>query len=350
MSIFSLSEALRTISFSCTQTLSEASSLFTNLQVFWTAVTLNPLSVCAWLLLALVAIQLILSAIYRSFSWNDRFWPFIPAIHALTFVLHPILLHKPTTTTLKSLDGRLFIMSSIVFMWSIRLTRHAFNRGVYRYGALDYRYRWLRTHIITNQYLYAIFYVLIVCFSFSFLLSLIVMPMYFAWLVRFEVPLNIVDGLAIISSLSSIAFEAIADTQQQAFHCAKAAFYQNYDKQFRQTKRDNRRFRPRHSAETLGADFDDGFLQSGLFAYCRHPNFFGELSLWFSFHIFSLATGAPILNWTILGPILYLALFCGSTAITEHLSSKKYPLYNDYCKRVPRFLPSPSCRRGSNHD
>ena len=44
-------------------------------------------------------------------------------------------------------------------------------------------------------------------------------------------------------------------------------------------------------------------------------------------------------NWTIVGAISYLALFQGSTWLTEKISARKYPEYREYQARVGKFLP-----------
>jgi steroid 5-alpha reductase family enzyme len=44
-------------------------------------------------------------------------------------------------------------------------------------------------------------------------------------------------------------------------------------------------------------------------------------------------------NWTLAGPMAYLALFQGSTWLTEKISARKYPEYREYQKRVGMFVP-----------
>jgi len=48
------------------------------------------------------------------------------------------------------------------------------------------------------------------------------------------------------------------------------------------------------------------------------------------------------LNWTGIGALSYLALFQGSTWLTEKLSAQKYPEYAEYQERVGKFLPKMS--------
>jgi len=46
-------------------------------------------------------------------------------------------------------------------------------------------------------------------------------------------------------------------------------------------------------------------------------------------------------NWTFAGAGCYLALFQGSTSLTESLSSQKYPEYSEYQRLVGMFVPMP---------
>ena len=55
--------------------------------------------------------------------------------------------------------------------------------------------------------------------------------------------------------------------------------------------------------------------------------------------MFSIGAGAGIVNWSIIGALLLVALFMGSSAFGEEISSSKYPLYTEYQKKVSKFVP-----------
>jgi steroid 5-alpha reductase family enzyme len=61
-------------------------------------------------------------------------------------------------------------------------------------------------------------------------------------------------------------------------------------------------------------EYQIGFLTTGLFRYSRHPNFFGELSIWWIYFLFSV--NAVGLNQTGIGAFLLTLLFQGSTNLT----------------------------------
>ena len=100
------------------------------------------------------------------------------------------------------------------------------------------------------------------------------------------------------------------------------------------------RYRRIGSKEPLG-EYSKGFIDTGLWAYSRHPNYFGELGMWWAFYVFGVAASGSWLNWTLVGPFFLNILFLppqASLDVTETLSSRKYPLYADYQARVSRFF------------
>ena len=44
-------------------------------------------------------------------------------------------------------------------------------------------------------------------------------------------------------------------------------------------------------------------------------------------------------NWSLAGGLLLVLLFLGSSDFSEKISAGKYPDYEGYQKRVPRFIP-----------
>ena len=86
-------------------------------------------------------------------------------------------------------------------------------------------------------------------------------------------------------------------------------------------------------------DLDRGFNVVSMWAYSRHPNFAAEQALWVTLYAWAAWTTKGLVNWTIAGPIAYLILFQASTWFTELVSSKKYPEYIEYQKRVGKFIP-----------
>ena len=108
-----------------------------------------------------------------------------------------------------------------------------------------------------------------------------------------------------------------------------------------ETAADYQKFRFRNNPENRGK-----WIQSGLWRYSRHPNFFGEALLWWGL----FAAVAPSLEGAALlaiaGPVfITLILLYGSGVPTvEKQSMEKYgdiPGYLDYVKKTSRFIPLP---------
>jgi steroid 5-alpha reductase family enzyme len=148
----------------------------------------------------------------------------------------------------------------------------------------------------------------------NYLLLLIVVPSYAAY--RFiGTPLNVLDYAAAIAFVVFFLGEAVADEQQWRFQTNKYAAIAR--------------------GETPSADF----ITTGLFRYSRHPNFFCEQAMWWTYYGFSIAAGAGWLNWTITGAALLTLLFQASTGLTEKISARKYPAYAGYQRTTRRLMP-----------
>jgi steroid 5-alpha reductase family enzyme len=113
-----------------------------------------------------------------------------------------------------------------------------------------------------------------------------------------------------------------------------------------ETVADNQQFRfqtMKRVASAGAEEFSDslkkGFLTEGLWKYVRHPNFASEQAIWISFYLFGVAASGKWINFTLLGPVLLVLLFIGSSVMTEKISSGKYQEYSAYQKEVPKFIP-----------
>jgi hypothetical protein len=45
-----------------------------------------------------------------------------------------------------------------------------------------------------------------------------------------------------------------------------------------------------------------------------------------------------LFHWTIIGPAMLVLLFLGSSTFGETISAGKYPLYQQYCRSVPKYI------------
>ncbi|MBW2225444.1 MAG: DUF1295 domain-containing protein, partial [Deltaproteobacteria bacterium] len=114
-------------------------------------------------------------------------------------------------------------------------------------------------------------------------------------------PLSWVDIVALAVTAGAITIETVADQQLVAFAKVK---------------------RPGE------------IIKTGLWAYSRHPNYFGELAFWWGLYFFGLAADPGYL-WTIAGPLMMTAMFVGvSIPWMDQRSSERRPEYAEHVKRV----------------
>lgn len=81
-------------------------------------------------------------------------------------------------------------------------------------------------------------------------------------------------------------------------------------------------------------------MQSGLWQYTRHPNYFGEVTQWWG--IWLMALSAPLGFVSIIGPltITFLILKVSGIPMTEKRMAE-HPDFAEYKRRVSAFIPMP---------
>ncbi|MBT8061880.1 MAG: DUF1295 domain-containing protein [Xanthomonadales bacterium] len=82
-------------------------------------------------------------------------------------------------------------------------------------------------------------------------------------------------------------------------------------------------------------------LDSGLWRYTRHPNYFGNFTLWWGFYLLALSAGGW---WTIVSPLLmsFLLLKVSGVALLEKDIGERRPSYAKYIENTNAFFPGPS--------
>jgi len=84
-------------------------------------------------------------------------------------------------------------------------------------------------------------------------------------------------------------------------------------------------------------------LDTGLWRYTRHPNYFGEATLWWGFYLIAAAAGGW---WTIFAPALMtiLLLKVSGVALLEKDIAERRPAYRAYIEGTNAFIPGPPKR------
>lgn len=93
----------------------------------------------------------------------------------------------------------------------------------------------------------------------------------------------------------------------------------------------------------------DLWIQSGLWKYSRHPNYFGEILLWWGIFIFALPLVKGLSWLTIIGPlsITFILLFASGIPPLEKRYDQKYAAnqqYQEYKKKTSLLIPLPPKR------
>ncbi|MEZ5033214.1 MAG: DUF1295 domain-containing protein [Saprospiraceae bacterium] len=253
----------------------------------------------------------LLSEATGNYSQVDKLWSLLPIGYAWFFAWR------------SDLEPRLILMASLVTLWGIRLTWNFSRRGGYSWkfwaGEEDYRWAELRQMpMFSKKWRFTLFNLFFISLYQQHLILLFTLPALVAWQGA-DQPLGWLDYLAAALMLAFIWMETVADNQQYRFQTEK---YRQID-----------------AGEARTGDYADGFLQSGLWACFRHPNYTAEQAIWLSYYLFSVAATGRWLNWSLAGALLLLLLFQGSADFSEGISARKYPAYASYQKRVGRFLP-----------
>jgi steroid 5-alpha reductase family enzyme len=256
--------------------------------------------VCLWILFAACVLTWTLSLVTREHSWVDRIWSIVPVVYVWVFAAAAGLR-----------DARLDILAALVTLWGIRLTFNFARKGGYAPGGEDYRWTVLQGRMKPWQF--AMFNLFFIVIYQNVLLLLIALPAWTAFL--HQTPLTALDAVAAIIFLLLLAGETLADQLQWNFQLWKA------------------------SETAAGRTPHPRFVQSGLFRYSRHPNFFFEQAQWWVVFFFGAIAAGSVLQWTALGAILLTLLFIGSTVFTESISLSRYPEYAEYQGRTSPIIP-----------
>ncbi len=80
-------------------------------------------------------------------------------------------------------------------------------------------------------------------------------------------------------------------------------------------------------------------LNTGLWRYTRHPNYFGDFAVWWGLFLMSVHFEAPI--WTVISPLIMSCLlmkFSGVGMLEKDISGRR-PGYAEYVRSTSTFLP-----------
>lgn len=244
-------------------------------------------------------------------SQVDKYWSILPIIYAWVMAYFG------------DFSPRMILMASLVTAWGVRLTYNFARKSAYRWkfweGEEDYRWEILRKKPeFQPRWKWTLFNLFFISGYQNVLILLFTLPMLVT--LQFDgTPLGIWDFMVATVVLFFLALETVSDEQHWKYQSEK--------------------WRLIKEGKLLHGDFAKGFLDKGLWAISRHPNYLGEQGVWVSFYFFSVVASGQWLNWSVVGCLLLLILFQGSSNFSEEISASKYPDYADYQRKVGRFFP-----------
>jgi steroid 5-alpha reductase family enzyme len=198
-----------------------------------------------------------------------------------------------------TISDRGILISCLVIIWALRLCIYLTwrNWGPHE----DHRYAAIRKNNAPN-------------FKWSSIYIIFGLQAVLAWVISLPIlggvtsttPLNIIDMVGILFAMFGIAWETTADWQLSRF---------------------KRNVANKHKV-----------LNTGVWRYTRHPNYFGEACVWWGFFLIALAGGAW---WSIISAILMtlLLLKVSGVALLEKDIAERRPEYLRYIKTTNAFIP-----------
>ncbi|MCG8672437.1 MAG: DUF1295 domain-containing protein, partial [Pseudomonadales bacterium] len=195
-----------------------------------------------------------------------------------------------------------WLLAALVTIWGMRLTLHLGRRNIGK--GEDYRYAAMRRSGGPKWWLQS--YVTVYLLQMSLML-LICLPVYWVLSSPQAPELGKLELIATLLWLVGFFFESVGDYQLDQFK------------------------RNRRSSTQI--------LDTGLWRYTRHPNYFGDALQWWAFFLFAVNIDG---GWmTIISPIimtLFLVKVSGVALLEKGLQKTK-PHYADYVSKTPAFIP-----------
>lgn len=199
-------------------------------------------------------------------------------------------------------DARSLLIATMVVMWAARLGAFLFRR--IRHDGFDRRFTHLKTAAI------------------PFLMTWTLQGLWISVTLSCALAAVTASGTAALDWTAAVgtaiwgfglAIEVAADRQKQRFRAA-----------------------PQNA---------NAFIDTGLWAYCRHPNYLGEILLWTGIAVVALPALRGLSYLTLVSPVFVWALLMRISGVPmlEARADRKWggePAYEAYKARTPVLMPS----------
>jgi len=243
------------------------------------------------IVLGLMTLLWLLSLALKNSSIVDIFWG-----TGFVIVAWVAFLLAPGGFVLRKL-----LLSALVTIWGLRLSLHLLVRNGGK--PEDFRYQVWRKEAGAAWWWRSFFKVFL---TQGVLLWIIAAPLVAAQIAAQPDHLIWLDYVAIPVWLFGFFFEAVGDWQLARFIADPA----NKGK----------------------------VLQTGVWRYTRHPNYFGDATQWWAYYLIALAAGGW---WTVFSPIIMTTLLLRVSGVTllEKTLKETKPGYKEYAETTSEFIP-----------
>jgi len=236
----------------------------------------------------------LISLIMKDSSIGDPMYPFIMALVAVIIFAY-----------WEGNPARQRLILVMTLLWAARLGWHIGSRN---WGHEDPRYARLRTHAQSLGKSYAWYSLTHVFLSLGALCgAAIAFPLFLGQRTSTPDP-GLLSAVGILLFIFGLIFETVADMQLRKF--------------------------------LKNPDNKNKVLQTGLWGYSRHPNYFGEFIVWCGFFLIALET--PWGWLAIVSPLTLLYILLGPLGIglVERRMRKKRPeAFAEYERKTNAFIP-----------
>lgn len=238
-------------------------------------------------MLAFSVVGWVISVIRTNVTHVDSMWSLFFVVALLVYIDA-----APITT------NRSLLLLSLVLIWAFRLCIYLTKRNWSPHE--DHRYMTIRKNNppFWIKSLYIVF----------------ILQAVLAWLISLPLlgiscslkPFGLLDYAGLALWIVGFAWEAIADYQLASF---------------------------KRKLTNAGK-----VLNTGLWRYSRHPNYFGECCIWWAYYLIAVSAGAW---WSLPAPLLMtlLLLKVSGVALLEKDITERRPAYKSYIKATPAFIP-----------
>jgi steroid 5-alpha reductase family enzyme len=243
---------------------------------------------------AVMIITWVVSLVLRDASVVDPVWPLAFIAVAITALIAG-----------SGDEGRRILIACVVAIWGARLSIHLLVRNAGKEE--DFRYAAMRAKRGHRFWL-------------TSLVTVFLLQGLLVWVVSLPVQLSAIPDrplgwLAIVGAIMwaiGVVFETIGDTQLMRFKANPGSRGQ--------------------------------VLNTGLWRYTRHPNYFGDFLVWWGIFLIAAESGAGA--WGVAGPLLMTLLLVkvSGAGLLEKDIAVRRPGYADYVRRTSGFIPRPPKR------